>query len=79
MPIRLYVPIVNIVPEETMITKVNIEDEPQTIVIPTIPMFMRLDHNISPRIYRGLGTPGRTAAQDEGHDRPGQISSGGSP
>jgi hypothetical protein len=37
-----------------MITKVNVEDKPQTIAIPTIPMFMQLNHNILP-VYRRLG------------------------
>jgi hypothetical protein len=40
LPVRFYIPIVNIVPAETMITKVNVEDKPQTIVIPAILMFM---------------------------------------
>ena len=70
MPVRFYAPIVNIVPAETMITKVNVEDKPQTIVIPTIPMFMPLNHNISARVYRRLGSRGKTEARDKVRDRP---------
>jgi hypothetical protein len=71
LPIRFYVPIVNIAPEETMITEVNIEDKPQTIAIPARPMLMPLNYNISARVCRGLGYRGRTEAQDGVHDRPG--------
>jgi hypothetical protein len=50
---RSGVPIVNMIPAGTMITKVNAEGRnPQTIVIPIVPIFMHLNHNISPRVHR---------------------------
>jgi hypothetical protein len=55
---RSDVPIVNIVPVETMITKVKVEGKPQTIVLPIIPMFMQLSHNISLPVYSGDGSAG---------------------
>ena len=49
---RSDVPIVNLVSIETMIAKVSVEAKPQTIVMPTMPMYIRLNHNISPDAYR---------------------------
>jgi len=62
---RSDVPIVNIVPVETGVTKVNVEDKLQTIVIPAMPMFMHLNHNISARVYGGDG-PGVGASRRGG-------------
>jgi hypothetical protein len=53
-----------------MITKVNVEDKPQTIVIPSILMFMQLNHNISARVHRRPRYRGKAESQDEVHDRP---------
>jgi hypothetical protein len=50
---RSDVPIVNLASMETIIAKVNIEAKMRIGVIPAMPMFMRLNHDISRRAYRG--------------------------
>ena len=71
MRIRSRVPIVNMIPAGTMITKVNAEGRnPQTSVIPIVPIFMHLNHNISPRVHREVS---RWAGSATGRYRAGQV------
>ena len=55
---------------ETGITKVNVEGKPQTIVIPSMPMFMQLDHHISLRVGRADGPEVRAPRRGEKPPRP---------